>query len=121
MHPAKVIPIIGRFGRGVNEKILREDHPRVIFPPSSIQEENSSLPESGPDGIRTRICDLRGVLCSHYTTGPLLLITRFGEKLVVKNVAWTFNTPLEHDSIPLEVDYLMVYSVAGMFFPTLQS
>ncbi len=85
MHPAKVIVIIGRFAGAVKEKTLREDHPRVIFPPSSFQEENSSLPESGPDGIRTRICDLRGVLCSHYTTGPTLLITHIGEDLVVKN------------------------------------
>jgi hypothetical protein len=26
--------------------------------------------ENGPSGIRTRICDLNGVLCSHHTTGP---------------------------------------------------
>src|SRR5713226_5140144 len=28
--------------------------------------------ENGPDGIRTRICDLDRVLCSRYTTGPVL-------------------------------------------------
>lgn len=28
-------------------------------------------PENGPDGTRTRICDLDRVLCSHCTTGPI--------------------------------------------------
>ena len=27
--------------------------------------------ERGPDGIRTRICDRREVLCCRYTTGPI--------------------------------------------------
>lgn len=33
---------------------------------------NSSgyLPRNGPDRIRTRTCDLDGVLCFRYTTGP---------------------------------------------------
>lgn len=33
-------------------------------PPPNTSRRN------GPDGIRTRTCDLDGVLCFHYTTGP---------------------------------------------------
>src|SRR5271166_238074 len=35
--------------------------------------------ERGPDGIRTRICDRRRVLCSHYTTGPERVYLRLAE------------------------------------------
>jgi hypothetical protein len=34
--------------------------------------ESSTSRENGLDGIRTRICDLDRVLCSRYTTSPVL-------------------------------------------------
>ena len=34
--------------------------------------ESSTRRENGLDGIRTRICDLDRVLCSRYTTSPVL-------------------------------------------------
>jgi ATP-dependent DNA helicase UvrD/PcrA len=37
------------------------------FAPHRTRARNT---ERGPDGIRTRICDRRRVLCSRYTTGP---------------------------------------------------
>jgi hypothetical protein len=39
--------------------------------------------ERGPDGIRTRICYRRRVLCSRYTTGPQRIYSRFARIITV--------------------------------------
>jgi hypothetical protein len=49
---------------------LLEAYPRFGFHRTGASER-----KRGPDGIRTRICDRREVLCSHYTTGPGRLYT----------------------------------------------
>ena len=44
-----------------------------IFSPLEVLLTRLRTWENGPDGTRTRICDLDRVLCSHYTTGPILI------------------------------------------------
>ncbi len=44
-------------------------YPRISLP----QNRRSTEPKRGPDGIRTRICHHREVLCFRYTTGPARL------------------------------------------------
>jgi hypothetical protein len=48
-----------------NVKLLGE----IISAFSPQREQLLHKRENGPGGIRTRICDLDRVLCSHYTTG----------------------------------------------------
>ncbi len=42
------------------------------------RSESSMNSENGPDGIRSGICDLDRVLCSRYTTGPVLSLRNDG-------------------------------------------
>src|SRR5271166_1854834 len=43
---------------------------REAIPASLLTEPAPLNPERGPDGIRTRICYRRRVLCCRYTAGP---------------------------------------------------
>src|SRR5271156_5113838 len=63
-----------------NQVTLRRIAPRHADPPL-VPERQSFRRRNGPGGIRTLTCDLDGVLCCRYTTGPRAELTSVRTKL----------------------------------------
>jgi hypothetical protein len=75
-HPAAILSI----GRG---NFQSSYFCRKAIPAFASHRTGAQKNERGPDGIRTRICDRRRVLCSRYTTGPERVYLRLARIITV--------------------------------------
>src|SRR5579863_2279647 len=65
--PSRSVPLSKQSCR--KSSYLRRDRTPSGEPSTSLRN-NPSGRRNGPGGTRTLTCDLDGVLCCHYTTGP---------------------------------------------------